>query len=999
MPIDESISSLLKSPHEQDRKKAVAMLCRKPDRAAIIALQQTAEIDESLEIRFYARKALAAAKSSRRSKTENPLLMLLPEVLDTTTFLRFDDDEKCTLIKALIEQNRSSALPCFLELLPIEQNPRVLAAMIMAVGSFGSSAESRVLIPFLHHKDARVRANSIEALELLGNLKLFAYIFPLLEDTDNRVRANAARSLRSIEPFTSFRLLQAMISSGRTPFQASAIHVLRHFISDSSAALVAPFLDSSQEDLRRRAGQTIHKLAEKGVARAIELAATLPPLSEEPSPETEFRELDTQACSVEDCIARLEQAFTVPDSRMRLEAVEKESLQLGDKSVMPLLKYLERESDPLVVGKIYILLGRLYDVRALPCLLKGLRSQDDRCRANAVEAIGMLGEAKSLLQLVPFLKDPHNRVRGNAILALRIMKEADIVQPLEALVGSSEELYQRTAVYVLAELQRVELFPLLQKLLHSSFATVRKNAMTAVTALEKAGFQFRKEEPDVPAADVLDKPVDASGLPERSADSQLSIAGDSYYMGESATKIVTVDSSDKHQSAQDSASARKRVATFSGYFVVVAILALVLAIIILARVSIDVSGDRAAKEVLLSSAMAHAQDMHVKGLEVVAGISLIEKQASEVEAQIGPLATAAISAQKIIERLSDAIEHANEVSTEVHNVYLVLHKVSKVIGEHFQHLARVVEEVRKRLPDKQHPFTGLVDSAKTGAELVALARIKEDLRLSNASIKKLPPEVSHARSGLPDEALLAREYEKFARLGKYLPEAGQMQKTLDERMAVVARESAKTAEIKDTLVRVSPEDNMVTMLGDLQRSLDLGQERLRRCQAALASATRLAENIAPGQAEAELLDKLGRASAEIARSEKILKELPEIPGSLSKAQARIVRVFAILHQKVFAETVRLGLEADASTDWDAAVSREARKIAGLYARAHALNDVITSENALYFPDIDVSTLDEELKAAAASSAVASLYLANITALFEDSPDQSPPQSASPAKKD
>ncbi|EKD84451.1 MAG: peptidase C14, caspase catalytic subunit P20, partial [uncultured bacterium] len=214
-------------------------------------------------MRFYARKALAAAKGLRRPKTDDSLLMLIPDVLDTTTFLRFADEEKCPLIKALIDQNRSDTLPCFLELLPEEKNPRILAAMIMAVGAFGTSSESKVLIPFLSHKDARVRANAIEALELLGNLKLFAYIFPLLEDTDNRVRANAARSLRSIEPFTSFRLLQAMISSGKVPFQASAIYVLRYFISDASAALVTPFLDSPHEDLRRRAAQTLRILAEK----------------------------------------------------------------------------------------------------------------------------------------------------------------------------------------------------------------------------------------------------------------------------------------------------------------------------------------------------------------------------------------------------------------------------------------------------------------------------------------------------------------------------------------------------------------------------------------------------------------------------------------------------------------------------------------------------------------------------------------------------------------
>jgi len=870
----------------------------------------------------------------------------------------------------------------------------------MAVGAFGSSAESRVLIPFLQHKDARVRANSIEALELLGNLKLFAYIFPLLEDTDNRVRANAARSLRSIEPFTSFRLLQAMISSGRTPFQSSAIHVLQHFISDASVSLVAPFLDSPQEDLRRRAAQTIRKLAEKGVARAVELVATLPPPEEEAREEPELSELDTQACSVEECIARLEHAFAIPDSRVRLEAVEKECLQLGDKSVMPLLKYLERETDPLVIGKIYILLGRLYDDRALPCLLKGLRSQDDRCRANAVEAVGMLGETKSLMQLVPFLKDPHNRVRGNAILALRSMKEVNIEQPLAILAESSEELYQRTAVYVLAELQRVEFFPLLQKLLHSSFATVRKNAITAVTALEKAGYIFKQEEPvfNGEAAESPEISVSNQNAQPGSDAEQPTVAGESIRLEPPELESVAFKQSAGPHALSSVAHPGGRSTSWSGYFVAVALIALVVAVIIMVRVSIDVSGDRAAKELLLSAAMVHAQDVNDKGLEVVAGISLLEKQSSAVQQEIEQLVAGALSGQKILDRLSDAMAAADEASAEVQRVYQMLDRAGDAISGHCREFARIIDEARRRLPDKQHPFTGLYDSDKTSTELAAMTRIKDDLQISASSIEKLPQTVKRAQSGLPDESLFAREFEKFARLNNSLPEAELMLKTIDERIAVVAKESTKTSEVMQTLIKVSPGHEMVTKLEDMHRSLEIGQQRLRSCHESLAAVVEKALNIAPEKEEQVLLETLQRVSVDIKRSEKVLRELPEIPALLAKAQARIVRVFAILHQKVFAETVRLGLVADASTNWDAAVSREARKIADLYARAHALNDRITSENALYFPDIELMTIDEELQAAAASSAAGTLHLANATALYEDSIDNSQPQTTSPAKK-
>ncbi|MBU1107215.1 MAG: HEAT repeat domain-containing protein [Candidatus Riflebacteria bacterium] len=493
--MEDSVKSFLNSPHEQDRKKAIGLLSRNPDREAVIALQQIAEMDESLEVRFYARKALAVVKNIRRPKTDDVALMLIPEVLDTETFLRFDEDEKCSLVQALIDQNRSDSLQCFLTLVQTEQNSRILAAMVMAIGAFGTAAESNVLIPFLGHQDARVRANAIEALELLGNLKLFAYIFPLLEDPDNRVRANAARSLRSIEPFTSFRLLQAMISSGKIPFQASAIFVLRCFESDASAALVAPFLDSPHKELRQRAEQTLRVLAERGVSRAIELIGDYQPGDEPTSPESILQELGSQPVSVQESGDRLEQAFAISDPRKRFETIEKECVQLGEKAIDPLIAHIPHELDHLVIGKIFILLGRLHATKATKCLLTGLRHQDDRCRANAVEAIGMIGEPDSLIHLISMLQDTHNRVRGNTILALRDVPGVDIQSPLQQLAESSEEIYQRTAVYVLAELQRAEFFPLLLKLSHASFSEVRKNALIAISALEKAGHHFQKLQP------------------------------------------------------------------------------------------------------------------------------------------------------------------------------------------------------------------------------------------------------------------------------------------------------------------------------------------------------------------------------------------------------------------------------------------------------------------------------------------------------------------------
>lgn len=978
--MDESVKQLLKSPHEPDRRKAIGLLCRKPDRETIIALQQVAEIDESLEVRFYARRALATVKTLRKPKTDNPLLMLLPEVLDTGTFLRFDDDEKCTVIKALIEQNRANSLPCFLELLPLEQNPRVLAAMISAVGVFGGIAESRALIPFLSHKDARVRANSIEALELLGNLKLFAYIFPLLEDTDNRVRANAARSLRSIEPFTSFRLLQAMISSGRTPFQASALYVLRHFISDASAALVIPFLDSQQDDLRLRARQTIRKLAAKGVARAIELAATLPAECEEPQ-EPEFKELDTTACSVDECVARLSQAFKIVDARNRLEAVEKESLQLGDKAVMPLIEHLEHEADPLIIGKIYILLGRLYDQRALPCLIKGLRRLDDRCRANAVEAIGMLGETVGLQHLVPSLKDPHNRVRGNAILALQKLEGVDITAPLASLVESSEEFYQRTAVYVLAELQRPELFYFLKRLQKSEFVTVRKNTQIAIAALERAGCKITSDQSEVEqnsvesSEDENTNVTDSIAAAEPSQDLSENTNEESSEVSH-VSEIVDKPVSFVKIPPRNAADEKNSGSSWWRYLVILGIVGAFVAIISLIRISIDVSGDRAAKDILLAATLAHAQDTSEKGLEIVAGLSLLETQANNSHQALNQHISSVEHGVSILERFAEAISDADASAADVVQVYQILQQAGKTLSQHCQNLVRIIETAQKRAKGSSQPLTGLVSAEGSHDDLVALVAMRNQFAVAEDSSAKLPTVVSRSRSSLPNEASITREYEKFVALSKILPEKQELLNLLQERIELVGKESMRVAEVKETLIKVSSGHDMVTRLSDLHRSLTIGLERLTACRDALASSTQIAEKIVPAQPEPDMLANLKRAATNISHAEKSLPDLAKIPSLLRKAQARIVKVIAVLHQKVFAETVMLGREAEDSADWEEAVRREARKIAGLYASAHALNDTVTSENARYFPDIELSTLADDLKASSASAAAATLYLNN-----------------------
>jgi HEAT repeat protein len=971
VPIDELVQAYLKSPDEQDRKKAIGALFRAADREAVIALQQIAEIDESLEVRFYARRALAAVKSIRRPKSDDESAISIPDPLDAETFSSFDDEQKCALLKALIDQNRSDSLHCLLAVMPAEQNPRVLATLVMAIGVFGTLLECRVLIPCLSHRDARVRANTIEALEMLGNLKLFAYIFPMLEDPDNRVRANAARSLKSIEPFTSFRLLQAMITSGKIAFQASALYVLRCFESDASAALVAPFLDNPHADLKNKAVQTLRILADRGVERAVELVANLPAPVEEPSPAAMMQELAEQSEAEEDGSLRLQKAFAIEDPRERLEVIEKESVQLGEKAVEPLMSYLERETDQMVVGKIYVLLGRLYDTRAIASLRKGLANEDARCRANAVEAIGMIGEAESLQELIPFLDDPNNRVCGNAMLALRSVTGVDIATPLQRLAESKDEFFQRTAVYVLSELQRVEFFPMLQKLSRAAFPIVRKNANTAITALKKAGYYF----PD--AKDGAGQGLVASEEGEM-VDIIMNMAGRA---GTKAKKASVAGHSAPRASISHSAGVSGQ--SRQNYIAVLAIvIVLVPVLALLGKLAIDYNEELTVRAAAVESALAksHSSQKSARALddEIAGAIS----QAADIQAAFDRESVGAVAAQKKLDKMRVAVKGAVDFVAAVNEVFRSLQKAHLVIEKNCRNLARIVGDARRSISEKPRPFAGVIDTKTIRDELEAFAIVKADLANAETFIARMSTSFQRLQNDLPKAAEIEQEQEKFKKLSEMLPNAARPLAAVDALDASIQNAVDQIGSAEEALVKVSPRDQFLAELAAAKTALFDGRARLQKSRESLVTASEAAVNLTRNGSLPELVEGLNKAAARLQAISKPLTLLPDIPEMLVKSQASMVRTLTILHQKVLAEAVSIGIESDFTTNWDAVVSSETARVALLYGNAHALNGRLSVEEATGFSHVDLIDIDDELQATITIVTNATAYLSNAGAFFD-----------------
>ena len=199
--MSEIISGLLHSTDESDRRRAVALIAQTQSKEALAALVKIAEYDVSADVRYFARRAILAVKESLRPAVSQAAQT--PEITDTDLTALFsgkmnEPELKGVIIRHIIDSNKKERLADLICLAQSEPDPAVISAILIAVGKFGAEDEVKIIAQYLNHENARVRANAVEALELIGSMKAYPHILTKLSDEDNRVRGNAVTALKNL---------------------------------------------------------------------------------------------------------------------------------------------------------------------------------------------------------------------------------------------------------------------------------------------------------------------------------------------------------------------------------------------------------------------------------------------------------------------------------------------------------------------------------------------------------------------------------------------------------------------------------------------------------------------------------------------------------------------------------------------------------------------------------------------------------------------------------
>jgi HEAT repeat protein len=365
-------------------------------------------------LRDNAVRILAELKDAR---TIDPLLRLLgtgqpdldSKVITTLSKVaRTDKDLQIQILKKILSHFR-----------PSEPETK-LHCIVDAVGRIANPKTYEFVKGCLKHPLPRVRANAVEALQSfeLAPEDRVRLLSPLLRDDNNRVLGNAVVALwgSSAQPFVQ-ALVESMVAHADRWVRASVGYSMGVINAPGVVPYLLRLLEDRDEDVRRNAVKSIRRLSNR------------------------------------DAILALARQISNPDLNVEIYCIETIGRHALVNHADEIARLVELPGQNLkIVSAGVLALGRLRVGQHLGIITRFLKHEEDRVRANSVEALEALGEPKVTPLVQSSVMDHNARTRANAVKALWKYGDLWVVDNAKTMLESPDPRMRASAAYAVGEM-------------------------------------------------------------------------------------------------------------------------------------------------------------------------------------------------------------------------------------------------------------------------------------------------------------------------------------------------------------------------------------------------------------------------------------------------------------------------------------------------------------------------------------------------------------------
>lgn len=233
--------------------------------------------DQNPRVRTFAARSLMLLKRGRGicPGLDISQLATVPGELDAPPMPELTGLEPRELVQALMRIKRHGTPEAYDALATLledeDQKPEVLASLLSALSVIGGREDIPRVRPYLAHMDGRVRANAVEAVDVMGGRKeILTWLTPLLADSVPRVRRNVLVALGRFGEGVFLNHLQRMIHSSHVPVRISGAYALAHYPGAAAFELGKQVLQDKEAEVRLNFAEALAGKSEPWTKQILE---------------------------------------------------------------------------------------------------------------------------------------------------------------------------------------------------------------------------------------------------------------------------------------------------------------------------------------------------------------------------------------------------------------------------------------------------------------------------------------------------------------------------------------------------------------------------------------------------------------------------------------------------------------------------------------------------------------------------------------------------------